>query len=118
MSDRTERQAEDFKLLVLCTCKGNPAMYELLRDRTLDAPQKYKIVRHHFKKENEVIVRDLTLEQAQAHCERDDTHGDGWFDDYTEDIAGGVIQTNRPEDAADPRLPHYLTHRSLPGDKS
>lgn len=31
-----ERQSEDFKLLVLCHSKGNPAMYELLRDRSLD----------------------------------------------------------------------------------
>lgn len=30
----------------------------------------------------DVIVRGLTLEQAQAHCQRDDTHGDGWFDGY------------------------------------
>ena len=45
----------------------------------------YKIVRFNFQGENEVIVRGLTLDQAQAHCKRDDTHGDGWFDGYEEE---------------------------------
>lgn len=45
----------------------------------------YKIVRFRFEGDNEVVVRGLTLEQAQAHCQRDDTHGDGWFDGYDED---------------------------------
>lgn len=45
----------------------------------------YKIVRFNFQGENEVIVRGLTLAQAQAHCKRDDTHGDGWFDGYEEE---------------------------------
>jgi hypothetical protein len=45
----------------------------------------YKIVRFRFKDEPEDIVRGLTLEQAQAHCQREDTHGEGWFDGYTED---------------------------------
>jgi len=45
----------------------------------------YKIVRFHFNKENEVIATGLTLEEAQEHCNRDDTHGEGWFDGYTEE---------------------------------
>ncbi|HEY7030712.1 MAG TPA: hypothetical protein VH482_05250 [Thermomicrobiales bacterium] len=48
----------------------------------------YAIIRFRFQGENEVLVRGLTLEQAQAHCQRDDTRGgstdDGtaWFDGY------------------------------------
>jgi hypothetical protein len=47
----------------------------------------YKIVRFYQDegKPTETLVRGLTLEQAQAHCRREDTHGDGWFDGYDED---------------------------------
>lgn len=34
---------------------------------------------------SETVVRGLTLEQAQAHCDRDDTQGDDWFDGYYEE---------------------------------
>jgi len=44
----------------------------------------YAIVRFHFKAENEVIAINASLEEAQEYCQRDDTHGDGWFDGYTE----------------------------------
>jgi hypothetical protein len=27
----------------------------------------------------------LTLDEAQEHCQREDTHGDGWFEGYTEE---------------------------------
>ena len=48
----------------------------------------YKIIR--FYRDNkdidkQVLVRGLTLEQAQAHCRRDDTKGDGWFDGYEQE---------------------------------
>jgi hypothetical protein len=42
----------------------------------------YKIIRFRFNGSNRTIKKGLTLEQAQAHCRRDDTHGDGWFDGY------------------------------------
>ena len=45
--------------------------------------QTYKIVRFYSDgRPNEVIVRGLTLEQAQTHCHRADTRGDDWFDGY------------------------------------
>ncbi len=53
----------------------------------------YKIVRMYWDSDhpdhNKIIKRRLTLEQAQAHCQREDTHeqtADGhkvWFDGYT-----------------------------------
>ena len=45
----------------------------------------YKIVRFTFGEDSEVMQEGLTLEQAQEHCQRDDTHGEGWFDAYTEE---------------------------------
>ena len=44
----------------------------------------YKIIR--FYKNNikqRVIKKGLTLKEAQAHCQREDTKGDGWFDGFT-----------------------------------
>lgn len=45
----------------------------------------YEIVRFHFKGESEVIAQGKTLDEAQEWCEREDTHGDGWFDGYREE---------------------------------
>ena len=42
----------------------------------------YKIIRFRFQGDKRVIKRGLTLAEAQDHCQRDDTHGDGWFDGY------------------------------------
>lgn len=44
----------------------------------------YTIIRF-FKdddKPSKIIREGLTLEQAQAHCRREDTHGEDWFDGY------------------------------------
>ena len=50
-------------------------------------PITYKIIRFYqdFDRDSKVMARGLTLEQAQAHCQREDTHGDGWFDGYEEE---------------------------------
>jgi hypothetical protein len=42
----------------------------------------YKIIRMRRDGPNEVIRGGMTLEEAQAHCQREDTHGEGWFDGY------------------------------------
>ena len=40
----------------------------------------------HLDKERETIKEDLTLEEAQAHCEDEDTREAGeWFDAYYEE---------------------------------
>ena len=44
----------------------------------------YKIIRFRFEGTNRVIKKGLTLQEAQEHCQRDDTRGDGWFDGYAE----------------------------------
>lgn len=44
----------------------------------------YKIIRFKFKGKNRVIKINLTLEEAQKHCQDDKTHGEGWFDGYIE----------------------------------
>jgi len=47
----------------------------------------YKIVRI-FREDSEfkrTIKTGLTLEEAQEHCSREDTHGEDWFDAYYEE---------------------------------
>lgn len=50
-----------------------------------DEDATYSIIRYKFNGDNEVIKKGLSLEEAQEHCQRDDTRGDGWFDGYTEE---------------------------------
>lgn len=49
----------------------------------------YKIVRFYYpglNKQNRIIKRGLTLEQAQKHCKDPKTRKDGvYFDGYTEE---------------------------------
>ena len=46
----------------------------------------YKIVRFYADdRASKTIETGLTLEEAQAHCQREDTHGDGWFDGYSQE---------------------------------
>lgn len=48
-----------------------------------DTEETYEIRRFHFAGGYDTIATGLTLEEAQEHCQRDDTRGDGWFDGYT-----------------------------------
>lgn len=44
----------------------------------------YKIIRFYRDNDTRDIIQEgLTLAEAQAHCKREDTKGDGWFDGYT-----------------------------------
>lgn len=42
---------------------------------------------------SKLIAEGLTLEEAQAHCQSEDTHGPGWFDGY--DDASPVAQAEQ-----------------------
>lgn len=56
------------------------------KHRTDALAPRYKIVRFYQDERPRVTrARGLTLEQAQAHCQREDTHGPGWFDGYEEE---------------------------------
>ena len=43
----------------------------------------YKIIRFHLYDDNETVRTGLTLEQAQEHCQHNDTATGDWFDGYT-----------------------------------
>ena len=46
----------------------------------------YKIIRFFRDSDiQEVIKEGLTLQEAQDHCQRDDTEGEGWFDGYSKE---------------------------------
>jgi hypothetical protein len=47
--------------------------------------RRYSIVRFHRNGQWETLRFGLTLAEAQEWCQRDDTHGDGWFDGYREE---------------------------------
>jgi hypothetical protein len=53
--------------------------------QTPDTDKTYKIIRFYQDADSEIITRGQTLAQAQAHCQREDTHGEGWFDGYDVD---------------------------------
>lgn len=65
------------------------ADYDSARERDLDMIEEktYSIIRF-FRdpdKDSYVVLDGLTLDEAQDHCRREDTHGEGWFDGYEEE---------------------------------
>lgn len=50
-------------------------------------PTTYKVIRFYkdWDRASKVILTGLTLDEAQAHCRREDTRGDDWFDGYEEE---------------------------------
>jgi hypothetical protein len=60
----------------------------------------YKIIRFEFNGNPRVIKRGLSLEQAQTHCKREDTHGEGWFDGYEEESKYGRNTKNSTPSSA------------------
>jgi hypothetical protein len=48
---------------------------------------RYNVVKFYKEqgKKPRVVMYSLTLEEAQKHCRREDTHGEDWFDEYTRD---------------------------------
>jgi hypothetical protein len=55
-----------------------------------DPDARYCIVRFRWNLPGgEIIETGLSLAEAQAHCHRRDTHGEGWFDGYD-------LESNRP----------------------
>lgn len=62
---------------------GQPGFLEVFND---EPEPTYKIVRMYADDREPLVgARGLSLEEAQAHCRREDTHGDGWFDGYEEE---------------------------------
>jgi len=63
-----------------------------------DPDRLYKIIRFRRDGPNQVLERGLTLDEAQAHCEREDTHGEGWFDGYEYDVLTDEDRAEREQD--------------------
>ena len=53
----------------------------------MDDDTTYMVIRFSMTEPKEIIKTGLTLEEAQEHCSREDTHGPGWFDGYDEETA-------------------------------
>ena len=45
-------------------------------------PRCYRIIRFQRAGGHRTVRNNVTLTEAQNHCGRKDTHGEGWFDGY------------------------------------
>ena len=80
LSEEVEHQAGDGGL-----CYENRGYSYIRIIRRLPKSKTYKIIRFKNHGNAKVIRRGLSLEEAQKHCRRYDTHGPGWFDGYHEE---------------------------------
>jgi hypothetical protein len=75
-----EQVPETWSVPTTVASSTNP---ETRRHDDMSTERIYRIVRmYRDDRKPRTIKQRLTLEEAQAHCKRDDTHGDGWFDGY------------------------------------
>jgi hypothetical protein len=82
--------AEKHGEVVVVVCGGSnlfAMQYDVLARSDDVEDALYRIVRMRLHGDNETVQTGLTLEEAQTHCQREDTHGDGWFDGYEEQLA-------------------------------
>lgn len=63
----------------MTTQTSKPVFHRLYEPRE---PRIYRIIRFRFHGKPRTIRNGVTLTEAQAHCQREDTHGNGWFDGY------------------------------------
>ncbi len=52
------------------------------RNLAMDTIFCYRIIRFRMNGKPRTIKKGLSLEEAQKHCSREDTKGQGWFDGY------------------------------------
>lgn len=68
--------------------KKTKTLHELSRSHGIPSPEPaggprcYRVIRFYQYGSPRVIKSKLSLAEAQNHCKREDTHGDGWFDGY------------------------------------
>lgn len=59
-----------------------------MTDTQRESGTTYRVVRFYretWLTPQKVVKRGLTLEEAQEHCSREDTHGEDWFDGYEQE---------------------------------
>jgi hypothetical protein len=59
--DRDQRRRDDFEFMALCASKNNMAMYQLLRDRSLDEPKPTVVVAQEYLAKNGLAARQAMI---------------------------------------------------------